>query len=95
MSWAMTHARASKVGHEARGPARPQESAASRSILVVSRERREAIPMLEQLLNDASILIVVDRRVADRRGSGRSQDAAARPERRTAERRRQVFLYLV
>ncbi len=94
MSWALTHARASKLRHGARAPNRPQEPPAPRTILVVSRESRQAIPMLEQLLNDPSILIVVDRRVAERRGTGRSQDAA-RPERRITERRRQVFLYLV
>jgi hypothetical protein len=69
-------------------------------VLVVSRGRAEAIPMLQSLLRGApEIAIVVDRRARERRGNGKS-GRDGRPvgyvvERRAGARRRAPSFYLV
>ncbi len=72
------------------GPEYPEEPL----VLIVSRERASALPKLRELLRgEPEISIVVDRRVADRRGE--DGDAAATHERRVAERRRRFSFYLL
>ncbi len=68
-------------------------------VLVVSRDRVEAIPVLQSLLRGApEIAIVVDRRANARRGG--NGNAHGRPvayvtDRRAADRRRTPSFYLV
>jgi hypothetical protein len=70
-------------------------------VLVVSRGRAEAIPVLKTLLRGApEIAIVVDRRAGDRRGddgkgNGHGRPAADVSDRRAANRRRTPSFYLV
>jgi hypothetical protein len=70
-------------------------------VLVVSRGRAEAIPMLQTLLRGApEIAIVVDRRANERRGGNGKGEGDGRPvayvaERRAANRRRTPSFYLV
>ena len=70
-------------------------------VLVVSRDRVEAIPVLQSLLRGApEIAIVVDRRAGERRGghgtgNDHSRFAVSAPDRRAAERRRTPTFYLV
>jgi hypothetical protein len=66
-------------------------------VLVVSRDRAEAIPVLLSLLRGApEIAIVVDRRSAARRGgNGHGRPLAYVVDRRAAERRRAPSFYLV
>jgi hypothetical protein len=78
-----------------------RESLDDAPVLVVSRERVEAIPMLQSLLRGApEIAIVVDRRGGERRrGNGRG-DGHGRPvawvaDRRALERRRSPSFFLV
>jgi hypothetical protein len=64
-------------------------------VLVVSRERAAAVPMLQELLRgEPEISIVIDRRVGDRRDD---DDPVANPpaERRVTERRRRFSFYLL
>jgi hypothetical protein len=70
-------------------------------VLVVSRGRAEAIPMLQSLLRGApEIAIVVDRRGTERRGGNGKDEGDGRPvayvvERRASHRRRTPSFYLV
>jgi hypothetical protein len=70
-------------------------------VLVVSRHRAEAIPMLQSLLRGApEIAIVVDRRATERRGGNGRSLAHGRPvayaaDRRASNRRRTPSFYLV
>jgi hypothetical protein len=70
-------------------------------VLVVSRDRVEAIPVLQSLLRGApEIAIVVDRRANERRGgdgrgNGHGRPAAYIADRRAADRRRTPSFYLV
>jgi hypothetical protein len=66
-------------------------------VLVVSRGRERAIPVLRSLLRGApEIAIVVDRRGHDRRGdSDHGRPVAYVVERRETDRRRSPSLYLV
>jgi hypothetical protein len=70
-------------------------------VLVVSRGRAEAIPMLQSLLRGApEIAIVVDRRASERRGGNGKSEGDGRPvayvgERRATNRRRTPSFYLV
>ena len=70
-------------------------------VLVVSRDRTGAIPMLQTLLRGApEILIVVDRRGAERRGVDGKGEGDGRPvayvsDRRGTDRRRVPSFYLV
>ena len=70
-------------------------------VLVVSRGRAEAIPMLQSLLRGApEIAIVVDRRACERRsGNGRGLEhgrpVAYVTDRRATNRRRAPSFYLV
>lgn len=70
-------------------------------VLVVSRGRAEAIPMLQTLLRGApEIAIVVDRRGTERRGGNGKGEGDGRPvayvaERRATHRRRTPSFYLV
>jgi hypothetical protein len=68
-------------------------------VLVVSRDRAEAIPVLLSLLRGApEIAIVVDRRSTARRGgngNGHGRPLAKVADRRAAERRRAPSFYLV
>lgn len=70
-------------------------------VLVVSRGRAEAIPMLQSLLRGApEIAIVVDRRASERRGGNGKGEGDGRPvayvaERRATHRRRAPAFYLV
>ena len=77
-----------------------REALGGAPILVVSRGRAEAIPLLRALLRGApEIAIVVDRRAGERRddgkGDGHSRFAARPVERRSSERRRAPTFYLV
>jgi hypothetical protein len=66
-------------------------------VLVVSRERAPAIPMLQTLLRGApEIEIVVDRRNCQRRnGNGHGSRITSVEDRREQERRRAPSFYLV
>jgi hypothetical protein len=70
-------------------------------VLVVSRDRVEAIPVLQSLLRGApEIAIVVDRRADERRGGDGRGNGHGRPvayvaDRRTTDRRRTPSFYLV
>ncbi len=68
-------------------------------VLVVSRKRADTIPLLRELLQgDPEIEIIVDRRVADRRGAGPEADQQrSEPplERRETQRRRSSSYYVV
>jgi hypothetical protein len=68
-------------------------------VLVVSRERVEAIPVLQSLLRGApEIAIVVDRRASARRGgngNGHGRPVAYVTDRRANDRRRTPSFYLV
>jgi hypothetical protein len=78
-----------------------RESLENAPVLVVSRGRCEAIPMLQSLLRGApEIAIVVDRRDRERRGGngrshGNGRPAASVSDRRAANRRRTPSFYLV
>jgi hypothetical protein len=70
-------------------------------VLVVSRHRQAAIPMLQTLLRGApEIRVVVDRRGEERRssngrGNGHGRPGASVVDRRASERRRAPSFYLV
>jgi hypothetical protein len=70
-------------------------------VLVVSRGRAEALPMLRSLLRGApEIAIVVDRRASERRGGNGKGDGHRRPvayvaDRRAVNRRHAPSFYLV
>jgi hypothetical protein len=70
-------------------------------VLVVSRDRVEAIPVLQSLLRGApEIAIVADRRANERRGGDGKGNGHRRPlayvaDRRAANRRRTPSFYLV
>ena len=70
-------------------------------VLVVSRDRVEAIPVLQSLLRGApEIAIVVDRRANERRGGNGKGNGHGHPEayvadRRATDRRRAPSFYLV
>jgi hypothetical protein len=66
-------------------------------VLVVSRDRVQAIPVLQSLLRGApEIEIVVDRRAGSRRGgNGHARPLAYVVDRRAADRRRAPSFYLV
>ena len=66
-------------------------------VLVVSRGRAEAIPMLQSLLRGApEIAIVADRRANERRGgNGHGRPVAYVADRRATDRRRMPSFYLV
>lgn len=68
-------------------------------VLVVSRDRVEAIPVLQSLLRGApEIAIVVDRRAGSRRagnGNGHGRPVAYVADRRAEDRRRAPSFYLV
>ena len=70
-------------------------------VLVVSRDRVEAIPVLQTLLRGApEIAIVVDRRANERRGGDGKGNGDGRPvayvaDRRATHRRRAPSFYLV
>jgi hypothetical protein len=89
------------VSHGICGECIERESLENAPVLVVSRGRSEAIPMLQSLLRGApEIAIVVDRRDRERRGgNGRShgigRSLASVSDRRAANRRRTPSFYLV
>ncbi len=70
-------------------------------VLVVSRDRVEAVPVLQSLLRGApEIAIVVDRRSNERRGGDGKGNGHGRPlayvaDRRAGDRRRAPSFYLV
>ena len=66
-------------------------------VLVVSRDRVEAIPVLQSLLRGApEIEIVVDRRAGSRRGgNGHARPLGYVVDRRAVDRRRTPSFYLV
>jgi hypothetical protein len=77
-----------------------REAVRDASVLVVSRDRTDAVPLLRSLLRGApEIAIVVDRRAGERRGNGKgdghARPAAAVSDRRVTERRRTPTFYLV
>jgi len=78
-----------------------RESLGGAPVLVVSRERRSAIPMLQTLLRGApEIAIVVDRRSDERRGpngkgNGHGHPIAWVSDRRATDRRRRPSFYLI
>jgi hypothetical protein len=78
-----------------------RESLDDAPVLVVSRGRAEAIPMLRTLLRGApEIAIVVDRRAGERRGGNGKGNGHGRPvayvsDRRETNRRRVPSFYLV
>jgi hypothetical protein len=78
-----------------------RESLGQMPVLVVSRERAPAIPMLQALLRGApEIAIVVDRRNADRRrsngkGNGSARAAGSPGDRRAEDRRKAPSFFLV
>ena len=89
------------VSHGICGACVERESLDDAPVLVVSRGRAEAIPMLQTLLRGApEIAIVVDRRATERRGgNGKIKDhgwaVAYVADRRAANRRRSPSFYLV
>jgi hypothetical protein len=81
------------VSHGICDPCLERESVGEVPVLVVSRERVEAIPMLESLLRGApEIAIVVDRRG---KGNGHGRPVADVVDRRGKERRRTPSFFLV
>ena len=78
-----------------------RETLGDAPVLVVSRGRAEAIPMLQSLLRGApEIAILVDRRASERRGANGKGEGDGRPvayvaDRRAANRRRMPSFYLV
>jgi hypothetical protein len=78
-----------------------RESLGGAPVLVVSRERRSAIPMLQTLLRGApEIAIVVDRRSDERRGPNGKGNGHGHPigwvsDRRATDRRRRPSFYLI
>jgi hypothetical protein len=76
-----------------------RESLDDAPVLVVSRARGGALPMLESLLRGTpEVAIVVDRRGAERRrdgGNGHGRPVAYVVDRRSNERRRRPSFYLV
>jgi len=88
------------VSHGICGDCIERESLDDAPVLVVSRGRAEAIPMLQTLLRGApEIAIVVDRRASERRGdggNGRDHGPVAYvADRRATHRRRTPSFYLV
>jgi hypothetical protein len=89
------------VSHGICGECIERESLENAPVLVVSRGRSEAIPMLQSLLRGApEIAIVVDRRDCERRGGNGRSHGNGRPlasvsDRRGANRRRTPSFYLV
>jgi len=78
-----------------------REQLADTPVLIVSRDRAPAIPMLQTLLRGApEIAIRVDRRGTERRGgngkaNGHGRRAALTLDRRAEDRRRSPSFYLV
>jgi len=89
------------VSHGICGDCIERETLDDAPVLVVSRGRAEAIPMLQSLLRGApEIAIVVDRRANERRGGNGKSEGDGRPvayvaDRRAANRRRAPSFYLV
>jgi hypothetical protein len=89
------------VSHGICGDCIERESLDEAPVLVVSRGRAEAIPMLQSLLGGApEIAIVVDRRASERRGGNGKGEEHGRPvayvaDRRATNRRRVPSFYLV
>ena len=87
------------VSHGICDPCLERESMGEAPVLVVSRDRVEAIPVLESLLRGApEIAIVVDRRGVERRrgnGNGHARPVAYVVDRRAIERRRTPSFFLV
>jgi hypothetical protein len=89
------------VSHGICDPCLERESMGEAPVLVVSRDRVEAIPVLESLLRGApEIAIVVDRRGGERRGGNGRGNGHGRPvgyvvDRRAIERRRAPTFVLV
>jgi hypothetical protein len=89
------------VSHGICGACVERESLDDAPVLIVSRGRAEAIPMLQTLLRGApEIAIVVDRRASERRnGNGRIHDrgrpVAKVTDRRATNRRQSPSFYLV
>jgi hypothetical protein len=87
------------VSHGICDPCLERESMGEAPVLVVSRDRVEAIPVLESLLRGApEIAIVVDRRGVERRrgnGNGHARPVACVVDRRAIERRRTPSFFLV
>ncbi len=76
------------------GARAPDEQGQERPVLVVSPDRADAVPVLEQLLRgEPKIEIVVDRRTSERRND--TADAPCEADRRESQRRREASLYLV
>jgi len=88
------------VSHGICGDCIERETLDEAPVLVVSRGRAEAIPMLQSLLRGApEIAIIVDRRASERRGGNGKGEGDGRPvayvaDRRAAHRRRMPSLYL-
>jgi hypothetical protein len=74
---------------------RPEEACTGDPlVLVVSRERAAALPMLREILQgEPEVSIVVDRRFAERRRAGGTANPPV--ERRLAERRRRFSFHLL
>jgi hypothetical protein len=89
------------VSHGICGACVERQSLDDAPVLVVSRGRAEAIPMLQSLLRGApEIAIVVDRRASERRGgngrsNGHGRGVASAADRRAANRRQTPSFYLV
>jgi hypothetical protein len=93
------------VTHGICGECYEREALDETPVLVVSRDRSGAIPMLQTLLRGApEIAIVVDRRAAERRdgdgkgnghGNGHGRPIGYVEDRRTSDRRRPPSFYLV
>jgi len=89
------------VSHGICGACVERQSLDDAPVLVVSRGRAEAIPMLQSLLRGApEIAIVVDRRATERRagngkGNGYGRPVAYVADRRAANRRQAPSFYLV
>lgn len=89
------------VSHGICGDCVEREQLAASPVLIVSRERAPAVPMLQTLLRGApEIAIKVDRRGAERRrgngkANGHGRKAALDLDRRAEDRRRAPSFYLV
>jgi hypothetical protein len=89
------------VSHGICGECVERDSLDDAPILVVSRDRVEAIPVLQSLLRGApEIAIVADRRANERRGGDGKGNGHGRPlayvaDRRATDRRRAPSFYLV
>ena len=89
------------VSHGICGDCIERETLDEAPVLVVSRGRAEAIPMLQSLLRGApEIAIIVDRRASERRGGNGKGEGHGRPvayvaDRRASNRRRAPSFYLV